>query len=178
MRITLLALGTRGDVQPYIALGKGLKTAGFDVTIATHELFKPMVLEHGLNFSLVRVNPQDVMGSGSGQNMVESDNSLRSIGHLFKALKPVFLEMFDDCWDACQKTDVAIFPNVGLFPAVTIAEKLGIKIIGGYLQPVDPTGSFPCLLLTLRNLGGMLNRFTYWLFWSGTWALMRPITNA
>jgi UDP:flavonoid glycosyltransferase YjiC (YdhE family) len=65
-----------------------------------------------------------------------------------------------------------------LFPAVSIAEKLGIKVIGGYLQPVDPTGSFPCLLLTLRNLGGPLNRFTYWLFWSGMWLLMRPITNA
>jgi len=33
MKITILALGSRGDVQPMVALGKGLKSVGYDVVI-------------------------------------------------------------------------------------------------------------------------------------------------
>ncbi len=35
MNITILTIGTRGDVQPYVALGIGLQAAGHTVTIAT-----------------------------------------------------------------------------------------------------------------------------------------------
>jgi len=44
MKISILTFGTRGDVQPYIALGLGLKAAGHSVTIATLKEFGPLVL--------------------------------------------------------------------------------------------------------------------------------------
>ena len=50
MRITILALGSRGDVQPYIHLGKGLKDAGHRVRVATFEAFAPMATAAGLEF--------------------------------------------------------------------------------------------------------------------------------
>ena len=43
MKIMILTLGTRGDVQPYIALGMGLQRSGYDVTIATSARFTPMI---------------------------------------------------------------------------------------------------------------------------------------
>ena len=43
MRITILALGSRGDVQPFIPLGVALQRAGHHVRIATFELFAPMI---------------------------------------------------------------------------------------------------------------------------------------
>ena len=46
--ITLLASGTRGDVQPYLALSVGLRDAGYDIRIATHDAFSPMVERTGL----------------------------------------------------------------------------------------------------------------------------------
>jgi sterol 3beta-glucosyltransferase len=42
VKICILTIGTRGDVQPYIALGLGLKVAGHEVTISTLAEFKPM----------------------------------------------------------------------------------------------------------------------------------------
>ena len=44
MRITIIATGSRGDVQPYIALGKGLVAAGESVRLVTHENFESLVL--------------------------------------------------------------------------------------------------------------------------------------
>lgn len=43
MRITCLTIGSRGDVQPYIALCKGLKAEGHTCTIATHSEYKNWV---------------------------------------------------------------------------------------------------------------------------------------
>jgi sterol 3beta-glucosyltransferase len=40
MRVRLLAIGTRGDVQPCVALGLGLKRAGFEVSLAATEDFR------------------------------------------------------------------------------------------------------------------------------------------
>lgn len=50
MQITILAGGSRGDVQPYIALGKGLKDAGHSVRILSSDDFHDMVTDYGLDF--------------------------------------------------------------------------------------------------------------------------------
>ena len=50
-RITVLTLGSRGDVQPYVALGKGLQAAGHDVTIATAKDFAQFVCQNGLQYT-------------------------------------------------------------------------------------------------------------------------------
>jgi Glycosyltransferase family 28 N-terminal domain len=43
MQIMLIALGSRGDVQPYVALGKGLHAAGYSVRMMTHVNFEQLV---------------------------------------------------------------------------------------------------------------------------------------
>ena len=48
MNITILTIGSRGDVQPFVALGVGLKEAGHEVTLATGKAFEAFVTEHGL----------------------------------------------------------------------------------------------------------------------------------
>ena len=50
VRIAILAMGTRGDVQPYVALGLGLQRAGHDVYIASLDLFRDFVEDVGLGF--------------------------------------------------------------------------------------------------------------------------------
>jgi sterol 3beta-glucosyltransferase len=52
MRIAIIALGTRGDVQPYLALGKGLAAAGHEVRLVTHENFEVLVVS-GVNLGTI-----------------------------------------------------------------------------------------------------------------------------
>jgi sterol 3beta-glucosyltransferase len=61
MRITCLTIGSRGDVQPYIALAKGLMKDGHTVRIATHEEFGPWVKSHGIDFAPVAGDPAELM---------------------------------------------------------------------------------------------------------------------
>ena len=50
MKIFIVTIGSRGDVQPYVALGQGLKGAGHSVTICTCSNFEPFIAKHGLNY--------------------------------------------------------------------------------------------------------------------------------
>ena len=53
MRVRVIAIGSMGDVRPYVALGAGLRAAGHDVRIITHPAFESLVREHGLGHSTV-----------------------------------------------------------------------------------------------------------------------------
>ena len=45
MNVFILTLGSRGDVQPFVALGRGLKAAGHEVTLATSASFESFITE-------------------------------------------------------------------------------------------------------------------------------------
>jgi sterol 3beta-glucosyltransferase len=61
MRITCLTIGSRGDVQPYIALGKKLMADGHHVRIATHVEFEDWIRGHGIDFKPVVGDPGELM---------------------------------------------------------------------------------------------------------------------
>src|ERR1700761_8717173 len=61
LRITCLTIGTRGDVQPYIALCKGLMKEGHKCRIATHDEYGPWIKSHGIDFAPVEGDPAKLM---------------------------------------------------------------------------------------------------------------------
>jgi sterol 3beta-glucosyltransferase len=61
LRITCLTIGSRGDVQPYIALCKGLLAEGHKPKIATHAEYKPWIEKHGIEFAQVEGDPAELM---------------------------------------------------------------------------------------------------------------------
>ncbi|MGQ0602885.1 MAG: glycosyltransferase [Anaerolineales bacterium] len=75
--IHFLCSGTRGDVQPYIALGLRLRDEGHTVTIATHPPFRSMVEAHGLRFGLVEGNPSEAMMRAGGRPVFSPGTDLR-----------------------------------------------------------------------------------------------------
>lgn len=56
-----LTIGSRGDVQPYIALGKGLQKEGHKVTIVTHEEYKEWVTGFGIDHRTAGGDPGALM---------------------------------------------------------------------------------------------------------------------
>ena len=144
--ITLLTSGTRGDVQPYLALGLGLQAAGYRVVVATHANFRVLVERRGLPFVMVEGSPNDLLARGDGQSALTFDgNWLRSGRATLKFLRearPLFERMLDSAWEACRDAGALI---VGL--ATTwgdhIAQALGIPCGWCLLQPLSRTRAFP-----------------------------------
>jgi sterol 3beta-glucosyltransferase len=56
-----LTIGSRGDVQPYIALGRGLQKEGHKVTIVTHEEYKEWVTGFGIDHRTAGGDPGELM---------------------------------------------------------------------------------------------------------------------
>ncbi|KAF1923701.1 glycosyltransferase family 1 protein [Didymella exigua CBS 183.55] len=62
LNIVIQVVGSRGDVQPFVALGKVLKdTYGHRVRLATHPTFKDFVIENGLEFFSIGGDPAELM---------------------------------------------------------------------------------------------------------------------
>ena len=69
MRIALLTLGTRGDIQPFAVLGKALKKRGHTVTISTAANFSSFIQSYGLEFVQVDADFQEILNSEEGKKM-------------------------------------------------------------------------------------------------------------
>ncbi len=182
MNITILTLGSRGDVQPYVALGRGLASAGHSVTLAAHACFEPFVAEHGLGFRPVAGDPRGLLEGEAGQMWLESDrNPVRFMRGMMDAARPLLRQAADDYWAAChaQRTDLILYPILAAFPARSIAEKLGIPAFAAYLQHVHTTAVYPSgMLPPVPLLGGAYNRLTYALTGELFWRAMRPVISA
>jgi UDP:flavonoid glycosyltransferase YjiC (YdhE family) len=63
MQIEVITIGSRGDVQPYVALGKGLRNAGHSVRIVTHAPFEALVRGEGLDFASSGGDPRALVES-------------------------------------------------------------------------------------------------------------------
>ena len=61
MNIVLQVVGSRGDVQPFVALGTELQKYGHRVRLATHDVFKTFVTDAGLEFFPIGGNPAELM---------------------------------------------------------------------------------------------------------------------
>jgi UDP:flavonoid glycosyltransferase YjiC (YdhE family) len=180
MKITILTLGSRGDVQPYVALGRGLAAAGHEVTMATHACWETFVRQYDLDFRPVAGDPRGALEGEAGQMWLASDcNPLRFMRGMMAAARPVLWQAADDYWAACQRADLILSPVLVNLVAVAIAEKLSVPAYPAYLQHVHPTAAYPSAMFPpAPGLGAAYNRLTYWLGGELFWQAMRPIISA
>jgi UDP:flavonoid glycosyltransferase YjiC (YdhE family) len=134
--ITFIAYGTRGDVQPAIALGKALHQRGHTVRILAGANFADWIRQHGLMPLPTQVDMQALMASEGGRDWVEKGHNpvlqLRIMGQL---LDKHGMQIASDAWDACQGSDMIISSFTSDVYAVGMAQKLGVPHVSMPLQP-------------------------------------------
>ena len=183
MRVTVLALGTRGDVVPYLALGLGLRGAGHEVTVAAYAEFGGEIRGRGLGFRPVAGGMQQVLGGADGVGGVEEagNNPVRLIRHLHEALAPLMERFFRNCLATCRTSDAIVSSPLGFFGGYDVAELLRVPFLPAYVQPVHPTRGFPGLAFPgapeWMPLVGAYNLLTHHLGTQGFWQLLRRPAN-
>jgi sterol 3beta-glucosyltransferase len=163
-QITIATVGSRGDVQPYVALALGLERAGHAVTIATHEVFRALVTGHGLAFAPIAGDPRALLTDARGDRWLDTGRARHLVpaAQAFLRAMPHFVErLLADVWQAAQGSDLLIYSAVAT-PARSVAERLGIPALAAFLQPLHPTRAFPAIgLPALPRLGGRFNVATH-----------------
>jgi sterol 3beta-glucosyltransferase len=163
MHILIFSFGTRGDVQPYVALGAALKARGHKVTISTGRGFDDLIEGHGLDSAPIAFDIRELMQDPEVQDALRTFSGKIRAWRRFRGL---FRGQFDDMWQVARQVrpDV-IVAHPKAFPAHDIGEALGVVSLPSVLQPISvPTGDFPQFLVPAADLGRFTNRLSYRLF--------------
>ena len=171
MKIAIMALGSRGDVQPYLSLGKGLKAAGHFVRLITHQNFERLVTSHGLEFYPVKGDVQAVIESPEMLKLLEQGNFLAINAHTAKLVRSAAIDWAQDGIAACRGIDLLVAGVGGLYLSIALAQKLNIRFLQAYIFPFTPTTAFPAIVLpqSISRLGGTVNRLSHHLFRQMMW---------
>ncbi|WP_354697995.1 glycosyltransferase [Paraconexibacter sp. AEG42_29] len=169
MRITLLALGTRGDVWPQIALASHLVDRDHDVTVATTVGFAPLVAGSGARLAPMPTDLTTFLAGDKGQAV------LRSGGPRAVEAMGTYYSGFSDALDAATLTAVegaeAVFGNQITFErAAVVSEALGIPAGIAWPMPLGPTGAYPSAMLEPGFGGARVNLLSHRLVYAG-WQL-------
>lgn len=173
MKIVILTLGGWGDTLPFLALGKGLQSAGHDVLVAAIPDFAGLVREHGLAYSPVNVDMKALLSGELGQAIMNEYNIIEGIRFFIWAGNQMLAQAFEDFWQASQGADAILYGTVA-FIGSALGRKLGVPVISLDLYPLYPTKAYANFAMGFPNLGGTLNRVTYlawemmmWLMFAG-----------
>ncbi|MBZ0293487.1 MAG: glycosyltransferase [Anaerolineae bacterium] len=158
MRVLITTFGTRGDIQPFIALGKGLKAAGYETAICTSEGFKSFVEEHEVPYlfmdnELLRLS-QAALGENHGEGSTLS---------VIRKMVPAMRHSMDDEWKAALafQPDLIIY-HPKCLGSYHVAEKLQIPAMMALPLPFyTPTRAFPVPFFSGLHLGGAVNYLSY-----------------
>jgi hypothetical protein len=144
LNIVVQVVGSRGDVQPFVALGLVLKNKyGHRIRLATHATFKKFVEENGLEHFTIGGDPAELMAfMVKNPGLIPGMKSLRE-GDVGKRRKGM-AEILDGCWKSCADVEEAesadtgarrkpfvahaIIANPPSFAHIHCAEKLGIPL--------------------------------------------------
>jgi sterol 3beta-glucosyltransferase len=153
MHLVIVTSGSRGDVQPYLALAVRAASAGHRVTLATHAQFEPWIVSHGIHFRALHGDPGRML-SAPGANAWLSDGSLAGLWQFVKEFGRDFPALLDgllrDLVTVTADADVVLYGAVCM-AAAQLHEIRGLPVIGGFLQPLTPTHAFPAAGLTYRT---------------------------
>lgn len=177
MNIGIFTYGTRGDVQPYIAMALGLMDKGHEVTIAAPENFASFVEGFGIAFHPLYGNAEEGMNSAEGQSVLRSENTIKLMKYFFKALRDIKVPLRKSYLDGFAKVDFIIANHATVQITSAIAEKQNKRIAFTYfMPPVVPTAEFPLADFDYFNFP-WYNKLTYKLAYLFYWKFIKEETN-
>jgi sterol 3beta-glucosyltransferase len=164
MRISILTLGTRGDVQPFVALAQKALEKGHQTVICTGKTFKPFIEAAGIEFKEAASDLMAMLETEEGQMVFKHalQHPLRTKKYLDEVVNPAFRQTLDQFYEAALGADVILY-HPKCFGAPDIAEVLEIPCISVPPVPITfPIDEFPNLAISpTKNLGKTLNLWTY-----------------
>ncbi len=140
MKITISTIGSRGDVQPYLALGKGLADIGYEVTLAADSIFESFVQERGLAFARLAADPMKAL---EFDIRTVGNNPFKLMQWMARLIDQIGDEYFETYLEANRHADLMIFSSVAALAGVHVGAALNVPMISTTLQPVVPTRAYP-----------------------------------
>ena len=180
MKVGIVTLGSRGDVQPYVALARGLMAAGHEVTIGAEPPYEDLVTRHSIPY----------VALGDRADTVESFERFARLQHetgrrAYKIIREAnswILDLLTDQMSSCEQVaegaDVLVEGTMSMITP-HVAERYGQPFVRAYLRPETRTRAYrrPDLVYPDDSRFGARNRGSYTLPWIAVWGTVRKPVN-
>lgn len=167
MNITILTYGSRGDVQPFIALARGLQKNGHHVRLAAPHRFADFVARYKIPFAPLAGDPEEISRAfvAAGNNAIKVARSIRDY------VNSIAVEVTRGAFAACDDADLIVHSFLFTTGAHSLAVQRGIPDVSIQTFPIfAPTRAYPPVALSSLPTG-VLSYFGHWLntqvFWYG-----------
>ncbi len=149
MKVLVTTIGTRGDVQPLVALSAGLARHGHSVTVCTSVRYDDMVKRCGLDFAPLSDDLVSLVETPEGRRTIAGAGGvvgrIRAFSDLLRKSVQIQRDLFRDGWSAARdlRPDVIVcHPKMSI--ALHYAERLSIPAVMAPLFPLfNPTAAYP-----------------------------------
>ena len=177
--IVMIAPGSRGDIQPYIALGQGLRRAGHTVRIVTNKDFESLVTSYSLEIWPVDINIQAALQTQETSAAVERGGLVASFRKLAELAGSGARMLVQVGLEAAHDADIIISGFGGILVGASLAEKLDLPFIQAYNVPLTPTAEFPGVLMPWLSVWpySISHRLSHWLTRQVVWQSARSAGN-
>lgn len=162
MNITILSFGSRGDLQPFVALAHALIDEKHDVTIAGAHEYRAFIERQGLTFTSIGVTISDLIKKSINRQYGPKKKKLPI--YTKKEIQEITEEYYtwlDNSYKACAGSDLIIFSGLSLSYSKHIADALKVPIIRAHLSPMVQSNYYTCPGFPDIPLGKAYNRFTF-----------------
>lgn len=170
MKIIIVAIGSQGDVNPFVKIGTALHQRGHDVMVLSNNYFKTSVQDAGLDFTAVG-------STGDFEKMVNTVDLKNPAKTMMPILDCLYFPSMEPVYDAINKL---FTPGETVVMAITLAfgarmarEKLGVPLVTCHLSPV----SFRSSLCPARHDGLWMPHWMPRFYKDGMWRLIDVIAD-
>ncbi|MFJ8106834.1 glycosyltransferase [Streptomyces sp. NPDC096132] len=177
--VVIFAGGSRGDVQPCLALGRALVRRGDTVRVLASDRYQPLIAEAGLDLHTLPVDPAEIIESAEGQELLAGRrNPVAFIRGMDRVMRPRIMPMLEATRTGAQGADLVLAPTFS-FLGVHLSQYLQVPHAVIHFQPSQPTKAFPHPMApAARMLGGLGNRLSFGAVDLGSWMVCRGFVNA
>ncbi|WP_033345850.1 glycosyltransferase [Catenuloplanes japonicus] len=169
MRVVILAVGTRGDVEPALALAWRLRSRDHEVALAVPVDLVPFAREAGFDATPVSLDTREFLESPDGQRFLAAGNSREYVRLLVTKKREVIRAVHADLTTAVKGADVVIGTRLVEEEGSSLAEWLGVPFIALHYFPTRSNPYYASPFVTARRLPAPLTRLTHQLFERTQW---------
>lgn len=178
MRIAVFAVGTMGDIRPFLALSHGLMKKGHRVTLAADRNFEGLIRKFGVDYAPLTADYEELMRAAP--EMIENGMNVVKVGRIMRGkLGAMASHWADEGRAAAEGAELLIGQGPATILVASLSDALGIPCLQAQLQPMTPCRDIPPMMLPPMRfrLPGFVNLGLYHALRMMTWQMFAPAIN-